>query len=99
MKKRYHLQVEVWLYPCIAGWHFITLPQEVAKEIKETFGSEKRGWGSLPVKMTIGKMIWETSIFPDKKSASYLLPLKAEVRKKEVIKAGDIVDFSLEISD
>ena len=57
----------------------------------------KRGWGSLPVTVTIGKTSWKTSIFPDAKAGAYLLPLKADVRKKEKILASDTVSFSLEI--
>lgn len=36
----------------------------------------------------IGKTIWESSIFPYKKTWIYMLPLKAEVRKKERIVKG-----------
>ena len=57
----------------------------------------KRGWGSLPVKVAIGETSWNTSIFPDKKLGSYLLPIKSDVRKKELISAGNIVQLSLEI--
>ena len=55
------------------------------------------GVHTLPVIVTIGKTSWKTSIFPDKKSATYLLPLKAEIRKKENIKDKDVVDFKIEI--
>jgi hypothetical protein len=47
--------------------------------------------------VTIGQTVWKTSIFPDSKSGSYLLPLKAEVRKKEKIGVGDTLTFSIEI--
>ena len=99
MKKTYSLSAEVWLYSGMAAWHFLTLPTETAQEIDHIFHLSKRGWGSLRVTVTIGRTSWQTSIFPDKKSNSYLLPLKAEVRKKESIKAGDKIDFRLEISD
>jgi len=42
------------------------------------------------------KTTWETSMFPDKKSGTYILPLKASVRKKEVIMRGDEVNLYLE---
>jgi hypothetical protein len=57
----------------------------------------RRGWGSLRVRATIGKTTWKTSIFPDEKSKSYVLPVKAEVRKKENIKDGEPVVLTLEI--
>ena len=89
----------MWLYPGDAPWHFVSIPKNTKEKIDFFFGHFKRGWGSLPVLATIGKTGWKTSIFPDKKSDSYLLPLKAEVRKKEAIKAGDAINFSLKIED
>lgn len=97
MKKIYKITAKVWLYPGMAGWHFVTIPKSVAKNIKFYFSTVKRGWGSLPVDVTIGKTTWKTSIFPDKKSDSYLLPLKAQVRKQESIKKRDSTKLSLEI--
>ncbi|MBP9762590.1 DUF1905 domain-containing protein [Patescibacteria group bacterium] len=40
------------------------------------------------VLVTVGKTMWETSIFPDKKSQSYLLPMKLEVRKRRGLWTG-----------
>ncbi len=89
---------EVWLYPGdIASWHFVTLPKKESTLIKEQFGSRSRGWGSLPVSVTIGTTTWRTSIFPDKRSGGYLLPLKASVRTKEQIRARDTITFSLSV--
>ncbi len=95
--KRYKLQADVWVYPSMAGWYFVTIPEEMSKEIKQQFGDFKRGWGSLAVKVTLGKTVWETSIFPDKKLNAYLLPLKAEVRKKEKVEVNKQISFTLEI--
>ncbi|RJQ36691.1 DUF1905 domain-containing protein [Candidatus Parcubacteria bacterium] len=96
-KTRYEMRAKVWLYPGMAGWHFVTLPKKQSDEIKKVFGVIKRGWGSLPVNVTIGKSKWRTSIFPDTKAGAYLLPLKAEMRKREGIVAGQTIPFSLEI--
>jgi hypothetical protein len=49
------------------------------------------------VQVTLGKTSWKTSIFPDKKSGTYLLPLKVDVRRKEEITHGDSVNFSIQI--
>ena len=87
----------MWLYPGMAGWHFVTVPKKQSAEIKKLFGGMARGWGSLPVLITIGKTSWKTSIFPDKKAGAYLLPLKADVRKKQGISSGDAVNFLLGI--
>jgi hypothetical protein len=36
----------------------------------------------VKVQVMVGFIIRETSIFPDKKSGSYLLPIKASIRKE-----------------
>ena len=97
MKKTYSIKTNVWLYPGMAGWHFVTIPKDITKEIHFLFGDAKRGWGSLPVLTTIGKTSWKTSIFPDKKTATFLLPLKTAIRKKERIQANDRIHLTLEI--
>ena len=94
---KYKITSNVWLYPGKAAWHFITIPPDIASDISKEFEHLKRGWGSLKVKAIIGDTSWETSIFPDKKSATYLLPLKTKVRQKEHIRAGDSTILLLEI--
>lgn len=93
----YTMRAKVWLYPGPAAWHFLTLRKKQSAEIKKKFGMMKRGWGSLSVQVTLGKTSWKTSIFPDKKSGAYLLPLKSDIRKKENLHSGDTVRFLLEI--
>ena len=53
------------------------------------FGSP-RGFGSVRVEARIGDVTWRTSVFP-LNSGGYLLPVKAEVRCKADIGAGDEV--------
>jgi hypothetical protein len=60
-------------------------------------GATGRGWGSVPVVATIGGTTWKTSIFPDKKAGSFVLPLKAEVRKAEGIEEGQAVELRLDV--
>lgn len=96
-KATYKIRSEIWIYPGQAAWHFIYVPRKESADIKKRFGANARGWGSLPVSVVIGKTTWKTSIFPDKKSEMYLLPVKAEVRKKEEILAGDMISFILRL--
>jgi len=86
---------EAWLNPGAAGWHFVTLPPEVADEIRAR--TQQRPFGTVPVTATVGATSWETSIFADTRSDSYLLPLKADARRREGIAAGDRVTVSLEL--
>lgn len=95
--KTYKLKSKIWLYPGMAGWHFLTLPKKEGQSIKKEFKAVARGWGSLPVEVTIGATVWRTSIFPDKTSGSYVLPLKASVRKKEKIGEDDSIAFTLKV--
>lgn len=88
---------KVWLYNGHSAWHFISLPKTLSAKIKKLFLGLERGWGSLPVKVTLGESVWQTSIFPDKKTNSYLLPLKAGIRKTAHLKVADKVKVSLEI--
>jgi hypothetical protein len=110
MKKPvYNLKGKVWLYPdknhtsanaaaMKGAWYFLTLPKKQSKEIKEKFsGPFRRGWGSVPVLVTIGNTTWKTSIFPDAIADAYLLPVKAEVRKKEGIVANKQVLYAIEV--
>lgn len=81
----------------MSAWRFLTLPKKESGQIKKLFGDMAKGWGSLPVQVMVGKTTWTTSIFPDKKAEAYLLPLKAEVRKKEKILDNQSVKFKIEI--
>ena len=96
MKSTFNITASVWLYPGeSAQWHFVTIPKNLTTRITTQYGSLKRGWGSLPVQATIGKTAWNTSIFPDKKSGTFILPLKAQIRRKEGIEAGDKVKLQI----
>ena len=80
-----------------AAWHFNTLPPELAEDIRRFCGDLAAGWGSIRVDARIGETQWSTSIFPDKASSSYLLPVKAAVRRAEGIGEGDDVDVLLRV--
>lgn len=93
---RIKVTTTVWLYPGMAGaWHFASLDKVSTEKVKNhQKGKPRAGWGAVPVDVKIGKTSWRTSIFPDSKSGAYILPLKAEVRKKENIYEGNEITFS-----
>jgi hypothetical protein len=93
----YRIRAKVWLYPGKAGWHFATVPAKQSAEIRARFGADARGWGSLPATIRVGRMEWSTSLFPERKSSCYLFPIKAEVRKKEDISAGDSIVATVKV--
>jgi hypothetical protein len=86
---KYEFTSQIWKYDALAGWHFISLPADFAKEIRENLKWQEEGWGRLKTVAKIGNSEWETAIWFDTKMNTYLLPLKAEIRKKEDLKNGD----------
>jgi hypothetical protein len=95
----FRFDAEVWLYTGDAPWHFITVPTEVSEEIEGRTSGQRRGFGSVRVRVTIGATTWTTSVFPDKKRGGYILPIKKDVRRAEDFAAGDWVDVVLEPLD
>ena len=91
------IKTKVWLHPGHAGWHFITVPKKESAQIREVSQGIKRGWGSVRVEVKLGKTTWNTSIFPDTKFGTYLLPLKASVRATEEIGEDDVVSITLKL--
>lgn len=97
-KATYELKANLWIYPGeTANWHFLTVPKKESADISEKFKAFTRGWGSLPVNAMIGKTKWRTSIFPDRKAGTYLLPVKKEVRDREALMADDPVEFTITV--
>jgi hypothetical protein len=79
-----------------ATWHFIIVPDEFGGEVRaHTLGS-RRGFGAIRVEGRIEGVSWQTSIFP-MKTGGYFLPVKAEVRRKAGIAAGDEVTVKIEL--
>ena len=95
----YEFDAEVWLYEGDAAWHFITLPADVSDQIDERTTGQRRGFGSIRVRVTIGATTWSTSIFPDSKRGAFLLPVKAEVRRREGLSAGSHATVGVELAD
>jgi hypothetical protein len=92
------MKAELQLYPTqTAAWHLLYLPHTEAQLIRKRFKAKEKGWSSLPVEVQIAKTKWRTSIFYDRRADSYILPLKAEIRRKEGLMQGDIVSFKLKI--
>jgi hypothetical protein len=82
-ESRYQVRAKLWRWPLgKASWFFITLPAGISREIRLVdAGPRRTGFGALRVTATIGETCWRTSIFPSAQLKSYLLPVKAGVRK------------------
>ena len=104
MTETYNIRATLWLWStdkAPASWHFLTIEGEVAQALhtlalmrRLEFG-RKRGWGAMKVAATVGDTGWGTSMFPDKSTGGWLLPVKASVRKAEGLMAGDTVEVTV----
>lgn len=86
MDLQFSLEARLWVWQGPSAWYFVTLPVAVADEIRfftseQMGGTKRRGFGSVRVSVQLDDEIWATSVFPDKQSGSYLLPIKAAIRK------------------
>ncbi|MES2326813.1 MAG: DUF1905 domain-containing protein [Pseudomonadota bacterium] len=87
----------IWKGSDAAGrWYFITVPEDQSDEIRAHAFGNPRGFRSVKVEATLGDVTWRTSVFP-LNGGGYLLPVKAEVRRKAGIGAGDEVTVELDL--
>jgi hypothetical protein len=93
----YSFVAELWEHDGPASWHFVDLPEADADDIEHRFGHRAAGFGSLRVEVTIGATTWCTSIFPDKKRETYVLPVKKGVRAAEGLDAGSAAHVHLTV--
>lgn len=83
--------------PTSTAWHFVTIDGAVADGIRSAAPGRSAAWGSVYVCVTVGVTHWQTSVFPSKEVAGYLLPIKASVRKAEKLVEGDLVTLQLAV--
>jgi hypothetical protein len=91
----HRFEATLWRHDGDAPWHFVTVPVDIADEIAAS--SESKPFGSVPVEVRIGTMSWNTSLFPDNKTGSYVLPIKRSVRDSESIENGDVVSVAIAV--
>jgi hypothetical protein len=80
------------------AWSFVTLPLEVAEDVRDRAG-EPRGFGSVPVHVETAGHAWDTSLFPDAGSGSFVLPVKRAVRVAAGVGEGDDLTVTLSLRD
>ena len=84
----FRFKSEIFLWSGDSAWHFIALPADIADDIEDS-ATLRAGFGSIKVQVTIGGSSWNTSIFPDSKRKTFILPVKKEVRRAENLTEGD----------
>lgn len=86
---------KIWYWRGPAPWYYVTVPADQGQDLKSISGFVTYGWGMIPVRARIGRTEWVTSLFP--KDGSYIVPIKASVRKAENLAEGDDVVIRLEV--
>ena len=93
---------ELWVWDARRGdtWTFVTLPEEVTRAVQDASDSRgpRAGFGSVKVSVRIGGTTWQTSVFPDKSSGLFVLPIKRSVREAVGIEAGDATTVHIRMS-
>ena len=92
---------ELWIWDARRddSWTFVSVPAEPSEEIRDLVGHRRRGFGSVPVRATIGTSHWTTSIFPDGARKCYVLPVKRAIRKAQSLEPGDVTTVTIELID
>jgi hypothetical protein len=85
----------IWFWRGPAPWYFVTVPPPECAALKAILQRVTYGWGMIPVTVQIGKTRYKTSLWP--KAGSYIVPIKASVRKAETLEEGDTVTVQLEV--
>ena len=86
----------IWRGEQAGRWYFVTISEDQSAEIEAHALGNPRGFGSVKVEARIENDTWRTSVFP-LNSGGYVLPIKAEIRRKAGIVAGDEVTVELEL--
>lgn len=94
---KYEFEAEMWKSDVPGSWHFVSLPKDISDEIRESLGWQEEGWGRMKAVAQIGSVQWESAIWFDSKSKVYLLPVKAEIRKKTKLKLNDPFKMSVSL--
>lgn len=88
-KIKYDFEAIIWKFDGPGAWFFASVPNELSGEIRDAHKFQEEGWGRLKITAGIGTTTWPTAIWFDSKLGRYLLPVKADVRKKEKVGDGD----------
>jgi hypothetical protein len=89
--RSYLFEAQLWADEGSGAWHFLTLPAELTEEIK----SVRSANAARRVEARIGESRWSTALFPH--DDAYVLPVKADVRRRETLAVGDRIKASIEV--
>ena len=93
MELEFEAVVIEWRGP--APFYYARLPADAAAAITRVKKLVTYGWGAIPAEVVINGVSFTTSLFP--KDDTYLLPLKAAVRKQVGVTVGDVVAVAMQV--
>jgi hypothetical protein len=96
-KTTYEVTAEVWRSEGPSDRYFVTLPDEVAADVRERFGGSSQAVGSLPVSVALGQSIWSTSLYAGTETGSYVIPIKDDVRRRERVREAQAVTLKFAV--
>ncbi len=97
----YQFTTKVWAYfNGKSTYYLASIPAKTGSAIRAMQeGKPRRGWGSVPVVITIGGSRWKSSIFPESGTKSYLFLLNAKARKAESIVENSRISVCITLRD
>jgi len=91
---RFKSKIIEWRGP--APFFYAPVPADQLDALRPVARAATYGWGCVPVEAKIGEVTFTTSLFP--KDGTYLLPLKADVRRKTNVTVGDTIPVVMNIA-
>lgn len=91
----FNFTTELWEWRGPAPFYFLSLPIELADEIKAAASVLSYGWGMIPVVANIQGREFKTSMFS--KNGTYVLPIKNEVRLPLKLAVDDLLEVSIKL--
>lgn len=86
---------KIWQWRGPAPYYFVTVPPEQSATLKAIMREVTYGWGMIPIRASVGRTAWATSMFP--KDGGYIVPLKDKIRKAEKLSEGDEIELEIEV--
>ncbi len=90
---RFEAEIIHWRGP--APFFYAPVPAQHVANLRQIARTASYGWGVVPVEAVIGGVVFKTSLFP--KDETYLLPIKADVRRRTNVTAGDRISVEMTI--
>lgn len=84
---------EIWYWRGPSPYHFVTVPEPHATEIRDVAREVTYGWGMIPVDVCVGGTKFQTSLWP--KNGGYIVPIKDVVRRAEEVDDGDVINLRM----